>query len=84
MIPKTITKQQAGLVYVNEADLLNVALFGITVKEWQENNPNQKGNIRDEATLEQLVVLSNLEIINIKCAVDAARFITNRMTDTTE
>ena len=64
LIPKTITKQQAGLVYVNEADLLNVALFGITAKEWRENNPNQKGNIRDEATLEQLVVLSNLESIN--------------------
>jgi len=64
LIPKTITKQQAGLVYANEADLLNVALFGITAKEWRENNPNQKGNIRDEATLEQLVVLSNLESIN--------------------
>ena len=64
LIPKTITKQQTGLVYANEADLLNVALFGITAKEWRENNLNQKGNIRDDATLEQLVVLSNLESIN--------------------
>src|SRR5690554_2267225 len=64
LIPKEITKQQAGFVYANEADLLNVALFGITAKEWRDNNPNQKGNIRDYATLEQLVVLSNMESIN--------------------
>lgn len=64
LIPKKITKQQAGFVYANEADLLNVALFGITAKEWRDNNPGQKGNIRDYATLEQLVVLSNLESIN--------------------
>ncbi len=64
LIPKEITKQQASFVYANEADLLNVALFGITAKEWRENNPNQKGNIRDYATLEQLVVLSNMESIN--------------------
>lgn len=64
LIPKEITKQQAGFVYANEADLLNVALFGITAKIWKENNPDQKGNIRDYATLEQLVVLSNMESIN--------------------
>ena len=64
LIPKQITKQQASFVYANEADLLNVALFGITAKEWRENNPNQRGNIRDFATLEQLVVLSNMESIN--------------------
>lgn len=64
LIPKEITKQQASFVYANEADLLNVALFGITAKEWRESNPNEKGNIRDYATLEQLVVLSNLESIN--------------------
>ena len=64
LIPKEITKQQAGFVYANEADLLNVALFGITAKEWRDNNPDQKGNIRDYATLEQLVVLSNMESIN--------------------
>ncbi len=64
LIPKEITKQQASFVYANEADLLNVALFGITAKEWRDNNPDQKGNIRDYATLEQLVVLSNMESIN--------------------
>lgn len=64
LIPKEITKQQASHVYANEADLLNVALFGITAKEWRENNHDPKGNIRDYATLEQLVVLSNMESIN--------------------
>ena len=64
LIPKEITKQQAGFVYANEADLLNVALFGITAKAWRESNADHKGNIRDFATLEQLVVLSNLESIN--------------------
>jgi hypothetical protein len=64
LIPKEITKQQAGAVYANEADLLNVALFGITAKQWRDKNPSSKGNIRDHATLEQLVVLSNMESIN--------------------
>mgnify|MGYP001045743539 CR=1 FL=1 len=64
LIPKEITKQQENLVYANEADLLNVALFGMTAKEWREQNPDVKGNIRDEATIEQLVVLSNMESIN--------------------
>lgn len=64
LIPQEITPQQASFVYANEADLLNVALFGITAKQWRENNPDKKGNIRDDATLEQLVVLSNLESIN--------------------
>ncbi|MGA9211630.1 KilA-N domain-containing protein [Kaistella sp.] len=64
LIPKEITKQQAAFLYANEADLLNVALFGITAKEWREQNPETKGNIRDEATIEQLVVLSNIESIN--------------------
>src|SRR5690606_28520627 len=64
LIPKEITRQQAGLVYATEADLLNVALFGITAKEWREANPDQKGNMRDDATIEQLVVLSNMESVN--------------------
>ena len=64
LIPKEITKQQASFVYANEADLLNVALFGITAKEWRDKNPGSKGNIRDEAAIEQLVVLSNMESIN--------------------
>jgi hypothetical protein len=52
------------MIYANEADLLNVALFGITAQQFRNNNPNTEGNIRDQATLEQLVVLSNLESIN--------------------
>jgi len=64
LIPKEITRQQASFVYANEADLLNVALFGVIAKVWKENNPDSKGNIRDYATLEQLVVLSNMESIN--------------------
>ncbi len=64
LIPKEISKQQVSFVYANEADLLNVALFGKTAKDWRKENPNKKGNIRDEATLEQLVVLSNMESIN--------------------
>src|SRR5699024_4313810 len=64
LIPHKITKQQAAIGYASEADLLNVALFGITAKEWRESNPDKKGNIRDYATLEQLVVLSNMESIN--------------------
>jgi len=64
LIPNALTKVQTSLVYANEADLLNVALFGITAKQWRESNPTAKGNIRDEATIEQLVVLSNLESIN--------------------
>jgi len=64
IIPKAITKAQANFVYADEADLLNVALFGKTAMEWRKENPNLKGNIRDYATLEQLVVLSNMESIN--------------------
>ena len=64
LIPVEITKQQASFVYANEADLLNVALFGMTAKEWRDMNTDKVGNIRDYATLEQLVVLSNMESIN--------------------
>ena len=64
LIPARLTAQQKNTVYANEADLLNVALFGVTAKQWRDNNPNQSGNMRDDATLEQLVVLSNLESIN--------------------
>jgi hypothetical protein len=64
IIPKTVSREQAMFVYANEADLLNVALFGKTAKEWRDANPNDKGNIRDYASLEQLVVLSNMESIN--------------------
>ena len=64
LIPKELDKSQVSFVYANEADLLNVALFGITAKQWRDGNPAADGNIRDEATIEQLVVLSNLESIN--------------------
>lgn len=64
LIPSEITNHQKNLVYANEADVLNVALFGITSKIWRESNAEKVGNIRDHSTLEQLVVLSNLESIN--------------------
>ena len=64
LIPDIVSDKQKSITYANEADLLNVALFGKTAAEFRAANPNTKGNIRDEATLEQLVVLSNLESIN--------------------
>jgi hypothetical protein len=64
LIPKVLSKSQISFVYASEADLLNVALFGYTAKQWREANPQKDGNIRDFATIEQLVVLSNLESIN--------------------
>ena len=64
LIPPVITKEQAALLYSSEADLLNMALFGKTAREWRDQNSGKKGNIRDEATLEQLVILTNLESIN--------------------
>ena len=64
LLPTAITKAQATIVYANEADMLNVALFGKTAKQWRDAHPDAEGNIRDQATLEQLVVLSNLESLN--------------------
>ncbi|MCX6252009.1 MAG: KilA-N domain-containing protein [Bacteroidetes bacterium] len=64
LIPSELTKKQITCVYANEADLLNVALFGITDMEWKSANPDKEGNIRDYAIIEQLVVLSNMESIN--------------------
>jgi hypothetical protein len=64
IIPRLVSEKQKTFAYANEADLLNVALFGKTAAEWRTKNPAAKGNIRDEATLEQLVVLSNMESIN--------------------
>lgn len=64
LIPAELSKSQINLVYATEADLLNMALFGKTAKQWRDENPNADGNIRDYATIEQLVVLSNLESIN--------------------
>ncbi len=64
LIPAELTKLQISFVYANEADLLNVALFGQTALQWRSQNPDAEGNIRDQATIEQLVVLSNMESIN--------------------
>ncbi len=64
LIPPLLTPAQTGIIYASEADLLNVALFGITASQWRQANPEHSGNMRDAATLEQLVVLSNLESIN--------------------
>lgn len=65
LIPPEVTGRQQGFIYANEADLLNVALFGKTAAEWRAENPNRKNdNIRDDATIEQLLVLANLENIN--------------------
>ena len=64
IIPKAITKEQASFVYANEADLLNVALFGMTAADWRKQNPKLDGNIRDYADIAQLVCLANLESLN--------------------
>ncbi len=64
LIPSIVTPEQASIIYASEADLLNVALFCKTAKQWRDENPDKDGNIRDHAALEQLVVLSNLESIN--------------------
>mgnify|MGYP001094221815 CR=1 FL=1 len=64
LIPEELTKQQISFVYANEADVLNVALFGKTAKQWRDDNPNTKGNIRDYATINELICLSNMENIN--------------------
>ncbi len=64
LVPSCLTKQQISTVYANEADILNVALFGKTALEWRELNSEKEGNLRDNASLEQLVVLTNLESIN--------------------
>lgn len=64
LLPKELSRLQINFVYASEADLLNVALFGKTAKQWRDENPKAKGNLRDHATLEQLVILSNLESIN--------------------
>jgi len=64
LIPTTLTQQQTSIIYANEADVLNVALFGITAKEWREANPDLAGNIRDYATINELICLSNMENLN--------------------
>ncbi len=64
LVPPELTKEQISLVYALEADVLNMALFGMTAKDWRDKNRDKKGNIRDEANIAQLICLSNLENIN--------------------
>ena len=64
LIPPTLSKEKINFVYADEADMLNMALFGMTAKQWRDSNPKAEGNIRDAANIEQLVVLSNMESIN--------------------
>lgn len=70
LIHNELTKSQIGYKYASEADLLNVALFGFTAKEWRNNNPDKTGNVRDYSTIEQLIVLVNLESLNAKLIED--------------
>ena len=64
LIPIELTPQQVSFIYANDADILNVALFGTTAKQWREANPELKGNIRDYATINELICLSNMESLN--------------------
>jgi hypothetical protein len=64
LIPPTLSKEEITLIYADEADVLNKALFGKTAKQRREANPHQKGNLRDYATLEQLIILANIESMN--------------------
>jgi len=64
LVPDEVTPAQASIIYAEEADVLNVAMFGMTAKQWREANPDLKGNIRDYATINELISLSNMENIN--------------------
>ena len=64
LIPEEVTQTQASIIYAEEADVLNVAMFGITAKQWREANPELKGNIRDYASINELICLANMENIN--------------------
>ena len=64
IIPEEVTSQQASIIYANEADVLNVAMSGMTAKQWRDANSDKKGNIRDYATINELICLSNMENLN--------------------
>jgi hypothetical protein len=64
LVPAELTPRQVSIVYASEADVLNIALFGMTAKEWREANPALEGNIRDYATINELICLSNMESLN--------------------
>ncbi len=81
LIPKELNNQQINFVYANEADILNVALFSITAKQWRDKNPKAEGNIRDAASIEQLVVLSNGKY---QCCFNSSKLAAKRTSETTE
>ena len=64
LIPKELTPAPASRIYADEADVLNVAMFGMTAREWRDVNPGKKGNIRDYASINELICLSNMENLN--------------------
>ncbi len=64
IIPEEVTPQQASIIYANEADVLNVAMFGMAARQWRDANPDKPGNIRDYATINELICLSNMENLN--------------------
>ena len=64
LIPAEVTREQTAMKYADEADVLNMAMFGMTAKQWREANPDKKGNIRDYATINELICLSNMENLN--------------------
>lgn len=64
LIPQEVTPSQANIIYANEADVLNVAMFGMTAKQWRDTHPQQKGNVRDYASINELICLSNMENLN--------------------
>lgn len=70
LIPPELTPQQTSIIYASEADVLNMALFGMTAKQWRDTNPDKKGNIRDYASINELICLSNMENINAVLSED--------------
>jgi hypothetical protein len=64
LIPAEVTREQAALTYADEADVLNIAMFGMTAKQWRDASPEKKGNIRDYASINELICLSNMENLN--------------------
>jgi hypothetical protein len=64
LVPAELTTAQTSIIYASEADVLNVAMFGITAKQWRDENPELKGNIRDYASINELICLSNMESLN--------------------
>lgn len=66
LIPEAISSKESNIIYASEADVLNKALFSFTAKEWKDKNPDLEGNVRDYASVEQLVCLANLEVLNAR------------------